>query len=91
MKTAASKIDLLFKNERREQPVRLIKAAQASKLLGIAAPAHNHADTKGAGKKPEIRLVRATAEYCDLEVTCGCGESTQVRCWNTPAQQAVAA
>jgi hypothetical protein len=70
-----------------EQPVRLIKAAQASKLLGSG---HAHATTataNGAHAKPEIRLVKAGADYCDLEVVCGCGESTQVRCWNAPAAQ----
>ncbi len=77
-----------------EQPVRLIKAAQASKLLGGG---HAHAattDGNGAHAKPEIRLVKAGPDYCDLEVVCGCGESTQVRCWNAPAAhgtQAVAA
>ncbi len=68
-----------------EQPVRLIKAAQASKLLGGG---HSHAATANtAHAKPEIRLVKAGPDYCDLEVVCGCGESTQVRCWNAPAAQ----
>ena len=68
-----------------EQPVRLIKAAQASKLLGGA---HTHAAAgNGSHAKPEIRLVKAGPDYCDLEVVCGCGESTQVRCWNAPAAQ----
>lgn len=72
-----------------EQPVRLIKAAQAAKLLGGA---HAQAPgAKAAHAKPEIRLVKAGADYCDLEIVCGCGESTQVRCWNAPAAQAVAA
>ena len=68
-----------------EQPVRLIKAAQASKLLN-GGVSHNHgaAGAVEVSKKPEIRLVHTTADYCDLEVICGCGESTQVRCWNTP-------
>ena len=67
-----------------EQPVRLIKAAQASKLLG----GHTHAATAATPHaKPEIRLVKAGPDYCDLEVVCGCGESTQVRCWNSPAAQ----
>jgi hypothetical protein len=67
-----------------EQPVRLIKAAQASKLLG-GGHAHSAATTPHG--KPEIRLVKAGPDYCDLEVICGCGESTQVRCWNAPAAQ----
>jgi len=87
-KTASS----LFKHDG-AQPVRLIKAAQASKILGGG---HTHAGlhtADAAHKKPEIRLVHAGADYCDLEVVCGCGESTQVRCWNTPAtaNKAVAA
>ena len=68
-----------------EQPVRLIKAAQAGKLLGGG---HAHAAAAHAPHaKPEIRLVKAGPDYCDLEVVCGCGESTQVRCWNAPAAQ----
>jgi hypothetical protein len=68
-----------------EQPVRLIKAAQAGKLLGGH---HAHATALDASHaKPEIRLVKAGADYCDLEIVCGCGESTQVRCWNSPAAQ----
>jgi hypothetical protein len=68
-----------------EQPVRLIKAAQASKLLGGG---HVHtAAGNSTHAKPEIRLVKAGPDYCDLEVVCGCGESTQVRCWNSPAAQ----
>jgi hypothetical protein len=73
-----------FKSDTGIQPVRVIKAAQASKILGLG---HNHAALQAmpdAHKKPEIRLVHAGSDYCDLEVVCGCGESTQVRCWNTP-------
>jgi hypothetical protein len=81
-----------FKQDRGEQTIRVIKAAQASKLLGSltngAGHAHNGAT---AHKKPEIRMVHAGADYCDLEVVCGCGESTQVRCWNTPVEQKAAA
>jgi hypothetical protein len=66
-----------------EQPVRLIKAAQANKLFHGSG----HGTLTGAAevqKKPEIRMIHSAADYCDLEITCGCGESTQVRCWNTP-------
>ena len=75
----------LFKAEKTEQPIRIIKAAQAGKLLG--ATGHNHANGAATEphKKPEIRLIQTGADYCDLEVVCGCGESTQVRCWNAPA------
>lgn len=78
----------LFKQDTREQPVRLIKAAQASKLLNGSA--HSHGALNGSvevHKKPEIRMVQSGADYCDLEITCGCGESTQVRCWNTPQNE----
>ncbi len=89
MKTIAPRtITHLFKNDLADQPVRVIKAAQASKLLG-GANVHNHAAQPP--KKPEIRMIHAGPDYCDLEVTCGCGESTRVRCWNTPVEQAVAA
>jgi len=70
-----------------EQPVRLIKAAQAGKLLGGG---HAHAGN-GKHAKPEIRLVKAGSDFCDLEIVCGCGESTQVRCWNAPAAQVATA
>jgi hypothetical protein len=79
-----SNITSIFSRDN-EQPVRLIKAAQASKLLG-----GGHAHTASAATphaKPEIRLVKAGPDYCDLEIICGCGESTQVRCWNAPAAQ----
>jgi hypothetical protein len=83
--------DSLFKRGSGEQPVRLIKAAQAGKLLGLP----NGHGTKNGGtelpKKPEIRMIHAGADYCDLEITCACGESTQVRCWNTAALQDQAA
>ncbi len=82
-----SNLSSIFRNDG-EQPVRLIKAAQASKLLG----GHTHATAApGAHAKPEIRLVKAGPDFCDLEVVCGCGESTQVRCWNAPAAQGVQA
>lgn len=75
----------LFKQDVGEQPVRMIKAAQANKLLH--GTANGHSALPGSAellKKPEIRLIHSGADYCDLEVICGCGESTQVRCWNTP-------
>ena len=68
----------------------MIKAAQASKLLGGGAGGHTH-DPKQPAKKPEIRMIHAGADYCDLEIVCGCGESTQVRCWNTPREEKAAA
>jgi hypothetical protein len=75
----------LFNQQTGEQPVRLIKAAQAGKFLNSSANGHGSAHA-GADlhKQPEIRLIQSGADYCDLEVICGCGESTQVRCWNTP-------
>ena len=80
-----------FKQDRGEQSVRIIKAAQAGKLLGLAN-GHGHGHNGAtAQKKPEIRMIHAGPDYCDLEVVCGCGESTQVRCWNTPAEQQAAA
>jgi hypothetical protein len=76
----------LFKQDTGEQPVRLIKASQVGKLLNGSANGHvhgaAHAGTE-AHKKPEIRMIHSGGDYCDLEVICGCGESTQVRCWNT--------
>jgi hypothetical protein len=78
----------IFKQDK-EQPVRVIKAAQANKMLGTA---NGHAHTGDAPqKKPEIRMIQTGPDYCDLEVVCGCGESTQIRCWNSPAAQAAAA
>jgi hypothetical protein len=88
----------LFKQQPGEQPIRLIKAAQATKLFGNlgsiganpAAAAHTHAPGE-QHKKPEIRMVHSCPEYCDLEVVCGCGASTTVRCWNNAADQQKAA
>jgi hypothetical protein len=94
MKTAPSKTGPTFiRPDNGVQPVRVIKAAQASKILG-AIGGHQHANLSAmteAHKKPEIRLIHAGTDYCDLEVVCGCGESTQVRCWNTPATASKAA
>ena len=82
--TSSSKINpLIFKQDAGEQPVRLIKAAQAGKLLNGTGQDHVH-HAAAAHKKPEIRMIHSGGDYCDLEVICGCGESTQVRCWNTP-------
>jgi hypothetical protein len=93
MKTSHSRINpSLFRQERGEQTIRVIKAAQASKLLGGLASGNGHIHNgTGAQKKPEIRMIHAGSDYCDLEVVCGCGESTQVRCWNTPTAQQAAA
>ena len=87
----------LFKQQPGEQPIRLIKAAQATKLFGNlgnigTGPATTHNHVAGEPhKKPEIRMVHSCPEYCDLEVVCGCGASTQVRCWNNSADQQKAA
>ncbi len=86
----AIQIDSFFKKVIKEQPVRVIKAAQASKLLNPGhgqGAQHNHA-IGAVAKKPEIRLLETGADYCDLEVICGCGESTRVRCWNAPGAEA---
>ncbi len=86
MKTPTkTNLSSIFHRDGGEQPVWLIKAAQAGKLLGGA---HTHATAAAAAHaKPEIRLVKAGPDFCDLEIVCGCGESTQVRCWNAPAAQ----
>jgi hypothetical protein len=77
-----------FRHRSSEQPVRLIKAAQASKLLGTTMNGHHEGHgADGVRKKPEIPMIHAGTDYCDLEITCGCGESTQVRCWNSPARE----
>ncbi len=90
MNNPNSKIASLFTPSRSEQPVRLIKAAQAGKLLGTTAGnGHSHGTANPPHAKPEIRLIKAGADYCDLEVVCGCGQSTQVRCWNAPAATGV--
>ena len=88
---SSKSLSSVFKNDLAEQPVRIIKAAQAGKLLGNLGHGHEGHAAANAHKKPEIRMVHAGPDYCDLEVVCGCGESTRVRCWNTPTEQAVAA
>jgi hypothetical protein len=63
----------------------MIKAAQAGKFLNSAANGQSHLDGAiDVRKKPEIRMIQSGPDYCDIELICGCGESTQVRCWNTP-------
>jgi hypothetical protein len=76
-----------FKKDVGEQPVRMIKAAQAGKLLHGFANGHASLGSEESHKKPEIRLIHSAADYCDIEIVCGCGESTQVRCWSTPAAE----
>ena len=82
MKTLQNpKTSPLFK-EIGEQPVRLIKAAQASKVLGGTHRTHNHGPIRPLPANHEIRMIHAGGRqriYCDLEVVCGCGESTS-RC-----------
>jgi len=81
----SSKIhSVIFKQELEEQTVRVIKAAQAGKIVNGNSNGHVHNGAE-AHKKPEIRMIHSGTEYCDLEIVCGCGESTQVRCWNAPA------
>ena len=83
----SSKINpVIFKQDLGEQSIRVIKAAQASKLLNGAGNGHAHS-AKEAHKQPEIRMIHSGGDYCDLEIVCGCGESTQVRCWNTPPSE----
>ena len=91
MKPHTSKINpSLFKQDLGEQPIRLIKAAQAGKFLNGSSGGHVHGAGQAgleAHKKPEIRMIHSGGDYCDLEVVCGCGETTQVRCWNTPSAE----
>jgi hypothetical protein len=67
-------------------PVRVIKAADAAALLPPEERIHVH-----AGPRPpsEVRLVATGPDYCDLEFTCGCGDVTRFRCWNTGDGKAV--
>ena len=93
MKTSQPRFNsALFKLDG-DQPIRVIKAAQAGKLFNGTANGNGHTHIGAEPhKKPEIRMIHAGPDYCDLEVVCGCGETTKVRCWNTPAaQQQVAA
>ncbi len=84
MKTTSPLHQALFHAQSREHPVKLIKAAEASRLLPSAG--HGSCETGNAGprKSPEVRLVGTGPDYCDLEVVCGCGDVTRFRCWNNP-------
>ena len=53
MKSLSKINPILFKQDRGEQPIRVIKAAQASKLLGGTAHSHGALGTE-PHKKPEI-------------------------------------
>jgi hypothetical protein len=75
----------LFSQENVAHPVKVIKAEQAINLL---SPTGNGSCETGKGsprKNPEVRLVATGPDYCDLEVVCGCGDTTRFRCWNTPS------
>ena len=88
---ARNNLGNIFKNDREEQPIRVIKAAQAAKLFNAAANGHAGHSANEPHRKPEIRMISAGADYVDLELVCGCGETTRFRCWNTPAAATVAA
>ncbi len=82
----SSRIDkAVFKLDQNAPAVRVIKAAQAAKLM------HPHgADDKGGAQlvprpAPIVRMVASGADYSDLEIVCGCGEKVTVRCWNNSA------
>jgi hypothetical protein len=81
----------IFKNDHEEQPIRVIKAAQAAKLFNTAANGQAGHSAHEPHGKAEIRMLGAGADYVDLELVCGCGETTRFRCWNTPATAAAAA
>ena len=74
----------LFAPDADVHTVRLIKADQAGDFLSPDRKNHDHA-SKGPRKAAEVRLVATGADYCDLELVCGCGETTRFRCWNSPA------
>jgi hypothetical protein len=73
----------LFASDAGPHTVRLIKADQAGAFLSPDQKNHDHA--KNTPRKPaEVRLVATGADYCDLELVCGCGEVTRFRAWSTP-------
>ncbi len=73
----------LFKQDSGEQSVRLIKSNQVGRAVNGFAGHNGHAE--GDARKPIVRMIHSGPDYCDLEIVCACGESTQVRCWNAPA------
>jgi len=79
-----SKIPSALFSDAGTHTVRLIKADQASAFLSPDQKPHHHVNS-GPRKPTEVRLVGTGADYCDLELVCGCGEVTRFRAWNTPA------
>ncbi len=72
----------LFAPDAAVHSVRVIKADQAGAFLSPDQKNHHHA-ASGPRKPAEVRLVGTGADYCDLELVCGCGEVTRFRAWNT--------
>jgi hypothetical protein len=78
-----SKIPSALFSDAGTHTVRLVKAAQAGAFGSPDKKSHDHASN--APRKPsEVRLVATGADYCDLELVCGCGEVTRFRAWSTP-------
>ena len=81
--TAPQLTPSLFRQDSAVHTVRVIKADQAAQF---ASPEKTTA-APGAAKTPhkaaEIRMVGSGADYCDLELVCGCGDVTAFRCWST--------
>ncbi len=74
----------LFASDAGMHSVRVIKADQAGAFLSPDKKNHDH-PASGPRKPAEVRLVATGPDYCDLELVCGCGETTRFRAWNTPA------
>ena len=73
----------LFRSESGVHTVRVIKADQAEQFASPEKAAAAAAKAAVAHKNAEVRMVGSGADYCDLELVCGCGEVTRFRCWNT--------
>ena len=67
----------LFHQESGGHSVSVIKANQAG-----LPKANGDLAKDGKPRPSEIRLVETGPDYCDLELICGCGETTRFRCWS---------
>jgi hypothetical protein len=66
-------------------PVRVIKAGKSPEP---GRPAREAGPENGAAHgKPIVRIVESGPDYTDLELVCGCGETTRFRCWSLPGKE----
>lgn len=68
-----------------EQTTKTLKAGNVKlegevTVSGVNAAQQGLNGEPGAGMGPNVVVVESTAEYAVLEITCGCGNVTRIKC-----------